>query len=188
MPNVKPLRWCQSFKGFADERHTRRFQTMLVGASARPGETIAATYTVPAERQAAYDFVEHDTIQPDRVLDVIADATARGAAKHDEVLLLLDGSSLSLVDHDNAKGFGSVGTKTAGARGIKVLTSLVCTLDGTPIGCGRFRYWCRSDENVEKKYRPLQHRESYHWHESINGAEKAFSKFAPKTKLHIVGD
>lgn len=162
---------------------------MLVAASATRGKTIAATYKVPAERQAAYDFVEHDTVQPDHVLDVIADATAREAATHDEVLLVLDGSSLTLVDRGDAKGFGSVGTKKAGGRGIKVLTNLVCGTDGTPIGCGRFIYWCRGDEKVDqKKYRPIHQRESYRWHQAIDGVVRAFTKFAPKTKLHIVAD
>lgn len=191
MKNVsqRPIpRWCRAFKGFDDARHTTRFQVMLVGASATRGETIAATYKVPSERQAAYDFVEHDTVRHERVLDVIADATAREAATHDEVLLLLDGSSLTLTDREHAKGFGSIGTKTSGARGIKVLTSLVCSMNGTPIGCGRFVYWCRSDEKVEETYRPLQHRESYHWHEAIDGAAKAFAKLAPKTKIHVVAD
>lgn len=191
MANLRqPLlpRWSQAFRGFTDARHTRRFQMMLVAASAARGKTIAATYKVPAERQGAYDFVEHDTIQPDHVLDVIADATAREAAKHDEVLLVLDGSSLTLVDRENVKGFGSVGTKTAGARGVKVLTSLVVGIDGTPIGCGRFIYWCRDDEKVDEKYRPLHQRESYHWHEAVDGAAKAFARHAPNTRLHVVAD
>jgi hypothetical protein len=190
MSNVRQIpRWAQSFRGFTDARHAKRFQKMLVRATATPGKTIAATYKVPAERQAAYDFVEHDTVQPEHVLDVIADATAREAAKHDEVLLVLDGSSLTLADHAKVKEFGSVGTKAAGARGIKVLTNLVCTVDGTPIGCGRFIYWCRADENIDKKkYRPLHHRESHHWHEAIDGAARAFAKLAPQTKLHIVAD
>jgi hypothetical protein len=185
----KATHWFQSFRGFTDARHTRRFQMMLVSADATRGRTIASTYKVPAERQAAYDFVEHDTVQPDCVLDVIAEATAREAAKHEEVLLVLDGSSLNLVDRENEKGFGSIGTKTAGARGIKVLTNIVCGLDGTPLGCGRFIYWCRDDEKIDKKkYRPLHRRESYRWHEAIDGTAKAFAKHAPTTKLHIVAD
>ena len=180
--------WCQAFIGFSDERHTQRFQKLVAGANATRGGTISATYKVPAERQAAYDFVEHDTVQPDVVLDVIAAATAREAAKYDEVLLVLDGSSLTLTDREREKDFGSIGTKTAGARGIKALTSLVTGLDGTPIGCGRFIYWCRDDEKVEKNYRPLQNRESYHWHEAIDGTAKSFGKFAPNTKLHVVVD
>ena len=182
-------RWAAAYQGgFDDMRHGCRFQKMLVTADAARGKTIAATFKVPAERQAAYDFVEHDTVQPDRVLDVIAEATARQAARHEEVLLLLDGSSLALVDKEGEKDFGSIGTKTAGARGIKVLTSLISSVDGTPIGCGRFIYWRRSDEKVDKKYRPLHQRESYHWHEAIDGATRAFAKVAPKTKLHVVGD
>jgi hypothetical protein len=193
MPNESPTpfaRWSLTFRGFTDARHARRFQKMLVAASATRGKTIAATFKVPAERQAAYDFVEHDTVRPDVVLDVIAEATGRDAAKHKEVLLVLDGSSLSLVDHENAKGFGSVGPKQAGGRGIKVLTNLVCGMDGTPLGCGRFVYWCRSDDEMldKRKYRRLDQRESYRWHEAIDGTVKALAKVAPKTKIHVVAD
>lgn len=181
--------WTRAFRDFGDARRTRRFQRMIATASATPGRTIASTFSRAAERQAAYDYVEHAAISADQVVAAVANATARSAAAREEVLLILDGSSLSLVDEARVKGFGSVGTKVAGARGIKVLTSLVCGMDGVPIGAGRFVYWCRGDERVDKKrYRPLRHRESFHWHEAVDGAVAAFAAHASDTKLHVVAD
>jgi hypothetical protein len=187
--NVSP--WIQDIRSPAlkDARRLRRFQQIVAAAAESLGETIAATFKRPADRQAAYDFVEHETIEPERVLDVVSDATASAVAKHDEVLLLLDGSSLSLVDEDRSKGFGSVGSKSLGARGLKVLTSLVCDVEGTPFGCGRLQFWVRGDEPVRKRqYRPLQSRESFQWHQAVDATAKSFAKFASNTKIHVVAD
>jgi hypothetical protein len=73
---------------------------------------------------AAYDFVKSDAVCASEIDASNGRATAALARKEPFVFVAVDGSSASLTDSQESKGFGSVGTIDAGARGLKVIRTL----------------------------------------------------------------
>src|SRR5512141_782239 len=101
-----------------DARRDERFLRLVGAAAERPCGRVSNTFQNAAERQAAYDFLEHPAVSTERVMQAVRVATARQCHAHSEVLVPLDGSSLSLTDTKRAKGFGAVGSRALGGRGM----------------------------------------------------------------------
>jgi hypothetical protein len=141
----------------------------------------------PAEQQAAYDFLENDLISAEDVQAAASGAIAKLCGGYESVLLALDGSSFSLTDQTGEKGFGSIGTRSQGARGLKVLNALALSSAGQTIGVVAQQFWVRG-KRVARGHRPLEKRESYRWHQAYDTARAALSKHAPKTRLHVLAD
>ena len=170
-----------------DVRRTARLCAMLVGLARRPSGKVSEVFRQPASRQAAYDFLEHETVTPAALQTAASQATAKRCRSYKTVLVALDGSSFSLTDETGAKGFGSIGTHSAGARGLKMLNALAITEDGQTIGSLAQRFWVRQRPAVSG-YRPLKERESYRWHEAFDLSLQALRKRAPKTRVHVLAD
>src|SRR5688572_12923397 len=81
-----------------DTRRTRRLVAMAESAATRPAGRVTEVFSRPAERQAAYDLLEHDTVDRQRVAECLFDATTRMATHVSRLLVAVDGSSLSLTD------------------------------------------------------------------------------------------
>ena len=121
---------------------------------------------------------------------MIALAAACSAARccgQKSIFLVLDGSSLTLTDTAEEKGFGSIGSRGKGARGLKVMNALALGPSGQTIGILAQQYWARG-ERAKKGYRPLKSRESHRWHQAFDTAHAALREYAPKAKLHVLGD
>jgi hypothetical protein len=154
-----------------------------------PAGRITEVFSHGAERQAAYDFVEHSSIRAEHVIDAVGDACARACSSKRSALILLDGTSLNLTDRKLAKGFGSVGSIKNRGRGLKVLNTLAVEDDGTPIGVPAQRYWVRTERVAPKsQYRCAEQRESAHWRAAVEDVVERFDRIAPRTALHFVVD
>ncbi len=141
-----------------------------------------------SERQAAYDFLEHDHVDESAVRKAVGRACAQTCSGQDEVLVVVDGTSLSLSD-DGSKGFGHVGTYASGGRGLKALTSLALTPDGTPLGIPCLFFWARQkDDSRQRAYRRPRDRESRYWRDVVDETTARFRFDAPNTKLHFIAD
>lgn len=192
--NHEVLPWIrQHFAGvdLGDARRVKRVQRMLAAAVARPAGRISEVFTTGAERQAAYDFLEHDQVSADSIRKSVGRACARACAKETEVMIALDGTSLTLKDTTSAKGFGSVGTYTAGASGLKVITSLALSTNGTPMGVPALVFWARQqpeDAGARRRYRNAGERESRYWRDAVDEVSDHFRREAPDTKLHFIAD
>jgi hypothetical protein len=153
------------------------------------GESVAGTFVVPAERQAAYDFVEHDSVDVERLKRGVASVSAKNCRGMDEVLIAIDGTSLTLTDESLAKGFGSIGPKIYPTRGLKIMSTLFVAPTGVPIGVGPLISWCRDDAVIDhSKYHPASQRESKYWHAAVDQAAAVVERHAPKTSCHFVCD
>lgn len=174
-----------------DARRERRLHRMIAAAAKRPAGRISEVFDEAAERQAAYDFLEHDHVDDGAVRKAVGIACARTCRGLDEVLVVVDGTSLSLSD-DGSKGFGHVGTYTSGGRGLKALTSLALTTDGTPLGIPSLFFWARQmpndDDSRRRAYRRPCDRESRYWRDIVDETAARFRYDAPNTKLHIIAD
>ena len=172
-----------------DARRSRRLVSMIERIAAFRGGTVAATFPSAAERQAAYDFLEHDALAAADLHRAASAASARNARLLPEVLVIVDGTSLSLVDKMRQKDFGSVGAKTMATRGLKYMTSLFVAPTGVPIGIGPLTWWRRDHQVVDvRRYRPAGERESKYWHDAIDAASASMAVYAPRTTCHFVCD
>jgi len=188
---TSPQRWShESFSGaeFGDARRSRRFVRLMERVAGRPSGRITQVFSVGAERQAAYDFVEHDAIGSSLVIEAIGNACARDCAGQETVLIALDGTSLNLTDEQQRKGFGSIGARNMGGNGLKVMNTLAMQMDGTPMGVPTQRYWARGERVQEFRYRPIHARESAHFRHAVDEVAARFVQHAPRTRLHFVAD
>src|SRR5579871_460475 len=108
-----------------DSRRLRRLVSMGAKLAERPSGRVTEAFRSGPEVQAAYDFLEHDDNEQEWSDVAVAsqEACARRCLGYPYVLAIEDGSSWSFTDSTNAKGLGPIGTRTQGARGIKVMTS-----------------------------------------------------------------
>lgn len=169
-----------------DLRRTRRLVTMAARAAGNPQGTITAVFETSAEREGAFRFLEHEELRTEAIGEATHRATARRCADEPTVWVAVDGSSLNLTDRTHRKGFGAVGTRALGARGLKVMSAMAVSCDGTPHGvCGQV-YWARTTRstctNPRKDRRPWQEKETRYWIEMMTSVETVFGAQAPGTR------
>jgi len=184
-------RWAQEGFGqtkLGDGRRTRRLVQMMAGAAARPCGRISNVFVRASDRQAAYDFVEHDGVSCDAVVGAVGDACVRSFGARERVFVIFDGTSLTLKDTQLDKGFGYVSTIECGAQGIKVLNTLAIGPEGDVLGVPTQRYWVRHGRVQRRKGRPEHERESLHWRFAVREVANRRDKLAPNTCLHWIGD
>ena len=122
------------------------------------------------------------------VSSAIGESAARQCALHRRVLVALDGSSLTLSDRQLSKGFGSIGPRCDGARGIKVMNTLALSPEGEVLGVLAQRYWARGERVKQRGYRRINERESAHWRHAVDEAAVRCVQHAPGTRLHFIAD
>src|SRR5215208_1735361 len=123
MNQASAAQWAhEEFRGLdlADPRWQRRLVQMGAQLARRPGGKVSAVITDDAERQGAYGLLESTKVEPSSVARTVFEAAARRCAGEEFVFCAVDGTSLTLTDHERSKDFGPVGTRTQGARGLKV--------------------------------------------------------------------
>ena len=182
--------WAESSFGHAhlgDMRRTRRLVSMAENVARRPGGRVTDVFRTGATRQAAYDFLEHDSVSADEVGKAMFTATAGSVRDLDRVLVAVDGSSLNLTEGAD-KGFGSIGTISCGARGLKVMSALALSEDGVSIGLVDQVWWARTERAKARGYRPADQRESAYWRAVVANVTARFAQHAPSTRAHFLFD
>lgn len=170
----------------SDGRWTRRLVAMGAEAARQPAGKVSEVYRDPAMRQGAYGLLESPDISPDEVSRAMFSATARRAAREAEfVYCAVDGSSLTLVDRDRAKGFGPIGTRSQGRRGLKVMSALAVSAEGVPLGLTSQRWWVRSETRHprHRDRRTPQQKETRHWMEAMAQTREALKTNAPGIRI-----
>lgn len=182
--------WAEDVFGGAelgDVRRTSRLVCMAARAVRCPSGKVSEVYDSPAERQGAYDFIESPHIKAKAIGQAMAESTARRCAEHDWVFVPLDGTSIKLWDGTSGrKDFGSIGTYTNGATGLKLDNALAVTPDGVPVGIAAQVWWSRPRKR-EKPARPsfkvpLASKETQHLLACIEQVVETFARHAPRTK------
>jgi len=160
-------------------------------AAQHPAGKVTEVFRSAAERQAAYDFLEHDHVSGEEAAQAMFTATAAAASSHERVFVIIDGSSLSLRDRegsDGVKDFGCIGTFSQRGRGIKVVSALALAPEGVPMGIASQVWWTRTQRVRHGKYRRVGERESIHWKTSVDTVRARFAEQAPATKVHFLAD
>lgn len=185
--------WADQEVGHAelgDRRRTKRLVQMLEACALAGAGTVTAVCKTDAERQAAYDFLENQAINPQAIADSIHLATAKRCLPEPFVFVPIDGTSLKLANPHGRKDFGSIGTRKAGARGLKVVNGMAVSLQGVPLGLSAQVYWSRTGEPVcqSHKKRPVEDKETRHWLAAMQQSHDALQQQAPETKLCFLLD
>lgn len=150
----------------------------------RPAGTVTEVFGNDAERQGAYGLLESSAVKPAVVGAAMFEACARRAAGQEFVFCPVDGTSLTLTDGPGTKGFGPIGTREAGARGLKVMNAMVLSPAGVPLGISSQRWWIRPPRRRRKhrdSLRPHQ-KETQHWLDGMKQTREVMAARAPGTK------
>jgi hypothetical protein len=167
-----------------DRRRCERLVAMAAGAARRPAGRVTQVFAQAAARQGAYDFLESEHSSAREILATVADASRRRAMPEECVVIPIDGTSLSLADHAEKKGFGSVGSRERGARGIKIVDAIAVTAAGLPLGVLAMRWWSRPIVGPPARDRQLMtpdEKEVQHWLGAIDDVQKLLDE-APSTR------
>src|SRR4029078_9664155 len=100
----------------------------------RPAGGVPETFTRSDERQGAYGLLESAAVDGKEIGAAMFEGCARRSARQPFVFCGIDGTSLHLTDYAHRKGFGPVGSRAEGGRGLKVLNAMVLSPEGVPIG------------------------------------------------------
>jgi hypothetical protein len=181
--------WAQGEFGgakFEDARWQRRL--VLVGAQAarRPGGKVSEVFGNDAERQGAYGLLEGTGVSAVEVGRAIFAASARRCADEEFVYCPVDGTSLTLTDLARAKSFGSIGTTSQGARGLKVINALAVSWLGVPLGLMAQVWWTRPDRCGKKKHRDQrkpEEKEIGRWLDAMEQTRQTMGVHAPGPRL-----
>lgn len=181
--------WAQETFGDADlgdRRRVDRLITIAQRAAKAPHGRISRVFQDTKEREGAYDFVENPSVDVKELMAGVARATARQASVHEFVFAPVDGSSLKLWDGTGRKDFGRIGTHEASATGLKVMSALLLSPDGVPIGLGAQSWWTRPLER--QKYprmekREVSEKETQYWFDCFEQMAEARARCASSTRL-----
>jgi hypothetical protein len=173
--------WARDMFGGAelgDSRRTARLVNIAARAAENPSGKLSEVFTSARELDAAYDFVERDQTSVERLERSVGRATAAKSKGQSYVFVPVDGSSVNLVDGTDAKGFGSIGTITAGAQGLKVMSALAIGADGIPIGPLAQTWWSRpkvpkrsaKQKSKDRRNKKPEQKETRFWKQTIEAS------------------
>ncbi len=174
-----------------DDRRRRRLIALAARAAERPAGKVTEVVPRGAEREGAYRFLENEAIERDDIAASANVAAARRCSNHRDVIVALDGSSLSLRDPSARRGLGPVGTRSAGGLGVQVMSALTMDPQGTPLGLLDQRYWTRSISPPKRPTRrrgskhnkqPREARESFIWVDAMRRVTETLATHAPTTR------
>jgi hypothetical protein len=158
---------------------------MAERAACAPSGKVSEVFCTPAERQAAYDFLESPATDHAALLHAMQAATAARCADHPFVFVPLDGTSLTLTDAQRAKDFGAVGSHKNKARGLKVIDAVAVSPEGVPLGLGTLVWWTR-DKRIDRSRpscaRKVKDRETQYWLDGIDDVCRTLEEHAPNTR------
>lgn len=167
-----------------DARWRTRLIEMGAQAARRPGGTVSEVYNDPAARQGAYGLLECAEVTREQIAEAVYAAGARRCADLPFVYVPVDGSSVTITDLERAKEFGSVGDRAHGARGLKVISAILVSPQGVPLGVGSQIWWARTDTAAarHRDQRRTENKETQHWLEAMQQCRKVIGEQAPQTR------
>lgn len=184
--------WVQDELDTLDLGHrarNNRARTMLTTMIQRPAGTIARTFADPAAREGAYRFVENPAFTWTDLAQSLHDACARRCREHEEVLLVLDGSSYRHTDTRHDDGVGPIGSRRNGARGLKIMAAIAMTTAGVPLGVAAHSIWARSETPATPHAtRALDDKESRYWTVLQQRFDTALNEQAAACRVCAVAD
>jgi hypothetical protein len=183
--------WAAQEYGLAelgDARRTARVVAMAARVAEHPAGKVTEAFPTSAEQQGAYGLLENKRVRVESLIDAAGVACALRCAGELLAIVPVDGSSAAMADPYGRKGFGRVGTYSAGARGLKVISAIAVTAAGTPLGLCAQSLWMRSAKRPHargrhaREMRRVEDKETQHFLDVLRATAARFDKEAPKTR------
>jgi hypothetical protein len=175
-----------------DERLNERLLVMAQRLADRPGGKLTKVFEFGAELHGAYRFIENDLVSSDEMERARGESCARRLTDSAVTVVPIDQTSIKLAEQRKTENFGSVGTRSSGARGVQVMTALALDGEGVILGVLHQDRWLRSDERTpprsqgrkgkRKDKRPAEQRESYAWIRALDGCHAQQQQHAPEVR------
>lgn len=168
-----------------DWRRNGRLVSIAAAVAQKPAGTVTGVFRTSGSREGAFRFLENEAITPEAVGQAAFRACAARCTSERLVFVPVDGSSLNITDRSGNKGLGPVGSRRLKGRGVKVISALALTADGTPLGLADQRYWARPAQRWTKhrNRRPLADKETGKWLECIEQTAQTFAEMSPQSRL-----
>ena len=171
---MEPRAWAEEQFGgvdLGDVRRTARLVRVAASVAAFPAGTVTKVFADDAERQGAYDFLESPHVEADALEEGVGRTVAARCGSEEQILVAVDGSSLSFVDREGTRGVGAIGSYAAGGLGLKVISALALNSTGIPIGLLRQVFWRRPRQKPTNRRpsseRPIDKKETKHWLDAV---------------------
>ena len=166
-----------------DARRVRRLVRLADEVSRFPSGTVTGACRTSASCEGAFRLLENSAVRSEALGAAAQQAAARRCAGYTQVIVPVDGSSLTLTDTRCRKGLGAVGSWSAGGRGIHAISALAVAPDGTPLGLCAQRPWVRKRraKSSHKHGGRIETSESEvrHWGDTIAMAQENLAREAP---------
>jgi len=162
-----------------DKRLTNRFNSIVKALPKNLSGSIPQAMESKAATKGAYRFFRNDKVEPEKLLSAHMDnVEITSCESADNYYLFL--SDTTTLDYTNKRGADNLGYLTQPyLRGTYLHNDLIVNLLGAPIGLLKQDFNNRSEEyfgnSVERKYWPIEDKESMRWVNSFNDAQD-FSK------------
>jgi len=171
-------RWAQEEFGAADlgdARRTKRLVAMAATLAVWLAGRVTSAFRTDAERLAAYRFLSNEEVSAEAICVAAARATLARCAGMAFIYVPVDGSSLALADPHCTRELGSVGTHSAGARGLEMMNAIAVSPGGVPMGLLAQVWWARDEAAavVPAKQRGIEEKETIHWMTAIERSRAA---------------
>ena len=188
MKHASAMDWAHEEFGAIQVEDSRwRARLELIGAQVarRPGGKVSEVFGNDAERQGAYGLIESNGVSAAQVGVAMFEACARRCAREEFVFCAVDGTSLTLTDRGRAKNFGSIGTRSQGARGLKAINALAMSPKGVPLGLSSQVWWARPAQRRKKHRDQLKpaDKEIGRWTDAMEQSRQVMESQAPGTRL-----
>lgn len=176
--------WARQEFGHArlgDRRRTARAVALTARLAQRPAAAVTRVFAGrPAERQAAYEFLDNDAVSAGALRESVARATARRARGAALVFVPVDATSLRLHDDDAHNDFGPIGPRSKPGRGVHLMNALAIAADGVPLGlCAQVPWVRQAPPARSHKRRPTDQKETRYWGEALAQTVHALADEAP---------
>ena len=96
---------------------------------------------------------------------------------------------MTVTDLNDEKDLGSIGARSQGSRGVKVISGLAISAKGVPLGLTSQTWWKRTAalaKRVKRKHRNIrrtEEKEIQRWLDTMEQTRQVMSQHAPRTKL-----
>jgi hypothetical protein len=183
-------RWAKEEFGGAelgDARRTGRLIRIAASVARCPSGLVTRVVRGSAEREAAYRFVESDSVAPEHIAAPVFARAARRCRGTSSVIVAVDQSTLSFVDWKGTKGLGRTGhnAQAKGRAGFEVMSALAMAPQGATLGLLSQQWHLRpSDPTPDSRHdkRPVEQRESGLWSRCMKQATQVLKRGAPNCR------
>lgn len=175
-----------------DERLRKRLSILVEALSEHPEASIPEATGSRAAAQAAYRFFDNEAVSPERLIEALAQATARRCEGRPLLLAVQDTTSLDYTSHRDTSGLGPL--EHSAHRGLFVHSTLaVDPRGGVPLGLLGQETWARPSESrvakgESRKALPVEAKESAHWLVGLKQGEKRLGSAGGSTRVLTVAD